>query len=175
MSDTVSSAAVNQLHPAQKKGRLIAFTQKYNPANGQHYIDHFCGRMLEAFPGNPVTYVIVSLETGADGYKHYQGFFRVFNPMTLGTKNIKKIQACLHEDTNAHLELCRCSFEVNFHYVTKGEGYKDADGKWVDHGKNVQVVLEQGKYQWNLGYIQNLQVGLAPVHAYGSRKHPITL
>ena len=128
---------------------MIAFTQKWT-RDGVMYLEHTKDRLNQEFPGNEVTYIIAAQETGKgdQNYEHFQGFFRMKNPISLGKRNIGRIQKCLHvEEKNAHLEACRSSFEANHMYVTKGDGEKNANGEWINHGLNLRLVLEQGSYR----------------------------
>ena len=132
---------------APRKARIICFTQKFYHAT-QTSIEHAFDKLNEwVNPRNSVTYFVAAIEEGKGdtNYKHYQGFMRFANPVSLGTTNIKKIQKCLHESANAHVEIANGSFDQNFMYCTKGEGEK-VDGKWVDHGKNVCIAVEKGDY-----------------------------
>jgi hypothetical protein len=99
-------------------------------------------------PRNSCTYFIAAIEEGKGdtNYKHFQGFIRFANPISLGTTNIKRIQKCIHESANAHVELARGSFDANFKYVTKGDGEKGEDGEYINHGLNVKIAVEKGDY-----------------------------
>ncbi|QMW68923.1 replication-associated protein [Crucivirus-458] len=127
-----------------RKGRIFCFTQKFYHATATS-IEHAFDKLNEMVaPRNSCTYFIASIEEGKGGtnYKHYQGFFRFANPVSLGTTNIKRIQKCLHESANAHVELAKGSFDQNFEYVTKGDGEK-VNGKWVNHGMNLCIAQGQ--------------------------------
>lgn len=89
------------------------------------------------FNENKMEYLIYQLEKGKkSGTFHYQGYFRLINPLT--------IKSCLKLfKDKPHLEECKGTEEQNIKYCTKSDSKIDGPwefGKKAEQGKRVDII-----------------------------------